>query len=106
MAQKKKPVKKTEKAQTKTTTSGRKEKKKKEERRKKVLRTLGGIFAYLLFTIIMFLSFYSDLLSTFGEFIKNVFLGVFGKTSFAFPFALIYGILYIKCNIPCNEYNI
>ncbi len=92
MAQKKKPVKKTENA--KTTTSQRRDKKKKEERRKKVLRTLGGIFAYFLFTIIMFLSFYSDLLSAFGEFVKNMFLGVFGKTSFAFPFALIYGIFY------------
>jgi len=93
MAQKKKNVKKTAAAPA-TTPQQRRERRKKEERRKKVLKTLGAIFGYLLFTILLFFSFYSDLLAIAGEFIKNIFLGVFGKTSYAFPFALVYFLIY------------
>ena len=92
MAQKKKTAKKAVK--TEKTPRKSKETIRKEERRKKVFKTLGAILAYFLFTILLFLCFYSDLLSVTGEFVKNIFLGIFGKTSYAFPFALIYGFVY------------
>lgn len=82
---------------TKSKTAGAAEKRavrRKEEKKKKVLKTLGLIAIYIVCTVLVFLSFYSMLLSTFGEVIKNTFLGLFGAISYIFPFGMIYGFFY------------
>ena len=68
--------------------------KKQKEQKKKVFKTLGLITLYIVFAVLMFLSFYSMLLSYFGEIIKNTFLGLFGSVSYILPFGLIYGFIY------------
>ena len=94
MAQKKKKAVKRVDRITSVTPKQKREQKKKVERQKKVLKTLGAIFAYLILNILLFLCFYSGLLGGFGEFVKNVFMGIFGKISYVFPFALIYFMFY------------
>ncbi len=80
--------------QSKKAAKERRALKKKEEQKKKVFKTLGLITLYIVCTVLMFLSFYSMLLSYFGQIIKNTFLGLFGSVSYVLPFGLIYGFIY------------
>ena len=93
MAQKKKKA-KTISRIPQITPENKREKKKNEERKKKALKILGAVMGYILFTVVLFLSFYSRLLGLLGDFFKNIFMGLFGKTSYAFPFALVYFLFY------------
>lgn len=84
----------TPKKKVTTTPQERREMKLKEKKRKKTLRTIGLVMGYVLITLMIFLSFYSELLSVFGAFIKNTLMGLFGKVTYVVPFFMVYSFFY------------
>ncbi len=67
-----------------------------QKKKNKTLITIGCLFLTVILLVYIFLSFYSGLLSSHGELVKSIFLGMFGGVSYILPFLLIYAFsLYI-----------
>ena len=93
MATKKKKT-STKKPSTKKSPAKKRRLTKEEERKRKVITTIGLVLAYIFTTILLFLSFYSTLLSTPGTVIMYMFRGIFGTSAYLFPFAMVFGFFY------------
>ncbi len=87
-------AKKTNKKQTKTPAKVVLTKTAKTDKKKQIKKTLTLVLSYIAITVIMLLSQYSHILGIAGEFIKNLFLGLFGGVSFFFPFIMVYDFIY------------
>lgn len=67
-----------------------------QKKKKQTLLTIGCLFLTVILLVYTFLSFYSGMLGSHGEFVKSIFLGIFGSVSYLLPFLLIYAfVLYI-----------
>ncbi len=73
-----------------------------QKKKKNTLITIGCLFVTVILLVYIFLSFYSGLLGTHGEFVKNMFLGLFGSMAYMLPFLLIYGFVMYLVNIRKN----
>ncbi len=73
-----------------------------QKKKKNTLITIGCLFLTVILLVYIFLSFYSGLLGAHGEFVKNMFLGLFGSMAYILPFLLIYGFVMYLVNVRKN----
>lgn len=67
-----------------------------QKKKNQTLFTIGYLFLTVILLVYTFLSFYSGMLGSHGEFVKRIFLGIFGSMSYLLPFLLIYAfVMYI-----------
>ncbi len=73
-----------------------------QKKKKSTLITIGCLFLTVILLVYIFLSFYSGLLGTHGELVKNIFLGLVGSMGYTLPFLLIYGFVVYLINLRKN----
>ena len=67
-----------------------------QKKKNQTLFTIGYLFLTVILLVYTFLSFYSGMLGSHGEFVKSIFLGIFGSMSYLLLFLLIYAfVMYI-----------